>query len=204
MVSAKKQAEGMAFLAALLAETGKAETTADDLLDEVSTGTQKQERRRNQSEGVLLFLETAGKAFLTKKCKECGQPFATRYTNVAYCGDLCRAAYMRKAYNIRWDPTRDHYAMMEAERPLLVGPAAYQVLQEFARRILEEDILVLQDDPQEDNPLPQEPPEADLPDPLASLLEQDHTSPLPSLAEEIVHERSDPQPPDFPVFDVQW
>lgn len=90
-----------------------------------------------QAEGVLLFLQSAGRDLKTKKCKECKQPFATRYINVAYCGDTCRADALRKV-GIKWDRKVDHYSQLNAERPAVVSRETYNTLLEFAHRIIED------------------------------------------------------------------
>lgn len=55
-----------------------------------------------QAEHVLLSLEYPELAGLPKLCKECNSPFTTRYPAVGYCGDLCRAAALRKRGIIWW------------------------------------------------------------------------------------------------------
>ena len=200
-VSKKKQAEGMAFFAELLKQQGKADIEAEELTDKIGSARDARSIKQFQAEGVLLFLQTAGKSLQTKKCKQCGNPFATRYIAVAYCSDLCRAEKFRKDYGIRWDSSRDHYSMLDAERPLVVGPEAYQLLQEFARRILEEDILVLQDNPPEETL--QEFPEVSR---LEQLFQQelDRTNSVPSPPEQDADEQSQSQPFGLSDFGVQW
>lgn len=103
-----------------------------------------------QAEGMLLHLRHASKHFIAKKCLECGEVFSTTYIAVSYCSSLCRGTAIEKQMGIRWNYETDHYANLQAERPLIVGPQAYQVLLEFARRVLEQHNLVVQepvDDP---------------------------------------------------------
>ena len=95
-----------------------------------------------QSEGVLLHLQSTAKAFQHKKCKECGELFATRYFSVAYCSNQCRARKLQRDFGIVWDPQKDQYENLGAERPLLIGPQAYQTLLEFCHRFLEQDGFV--------------------------------------------------------------
>lgn len=105
-----------------------------------------------RAEGVLLFLQTAGRALLTKKCarKECGQLFGTQYKNVAYCSDPCRSKEMEQRWGIIWDNSKDTYRDgLDAERPLVVGPKAYDALIQMAERLLadRDSLLQIQEDP---------------------------------------------------------
>lgn len=132
----KKAKEAMAFFATMLKDSGVDEEVLQESLSEPF------EVKLLQAEGVLLFLESAGKALIHRVCKECGEAFASRYKAVAYCSDRCRSKKLRRDFGIQWSPQRDHYQMMDAERPLVVGPQAYQTLLEFAHRILEGQVEV--------------------------------------------------------------
>lgn len=129
MASKKKREEGIQFFMEMLAQQGHEVNRQDFASGE------HPDRDILQAEGVLLFLESAGRSLVTKKCKECKEPFASHYKNVAYCSDRCRATRLERDYGILWDSSRDHYQMMQAERPLLVGPKAFDVLMQFAERI---------------------------------------------------------------------
>jgi hypothetical protein len=130
--------------------------------------------RMLQAEGMLLHLRTAAKQFMAKKCLECEEVFSTNYIGVAYCSDLCRGKAIEKQMGIRWDYEKDHYENLSAERPLIVSPPAYQVLLEWARRVLELDGLVVQESPA--NPMPPESDEEQ--NPNSSVPD---TNPEPSL-----------------------
>lgn len=98
-----------------------------------------------QAEGMLLHIRTAAKGFVAKKCLECTEVFSTNYIGVAYCSALCRGKAIEKQMGIRWNYETDHYQNLGAEHPLVVTPAAYQVLLEFAHRVLEQHDLVVQE-----------------------------------------------------------
>lgn len=127
-----------------------------------------------QAEGVLLFIQNAARSLLTKKCKECGDPFATQYINVAYCSNLCRGKAMSKV-GILWDYTKDHYRAMDADRPLVIGTEAYQVLLEFAIRLTEGHQALDLKEEQPDNREHDEPAVVDETNPPVL-----HTIPVPS------------------------
>lgn len=190
-LSKKEQEKGMAFLAALVQQQGL-DITAEELNEEVAGADVKRQIKTLQAEGVLLFLQGESKLLEHKVCKECKSFFATRYTNVAYCSDSCRADALRRM-GIKWDSSRDSYAMLGSERPILVGAQTYQFLLDFAHAILDgsQEIRVLQEE--EETPLP-EPQIVDLP-PL-SLGEPDQTTPLPEPVVEEPPVKSGP-----PLFD---
>lgn len=100
-----------------------------------------------QAEGVLLHLLKPAR-FISKKCKrkECGETFGTSYRAVAYCSDNCRAKDLEAQTGIRWNPHTDRYRNLDAERPLVIGPQAYQRLIEFARYILAENNIVVHEE----------------------------------------------------------
>lgn len=112
-----------------------------------------------QAEGMLLHIRNASKHFMAKKCLECGEAFSTTYIAVSYCSALCRGTAMEKRMGIRWNYETDHYENLGAERPLIVGPQAYQALLAFARRVLDQDGLLVQDA----DPTPSEPDEESSP-----------------------------------------
>lgn len=107
-----------------------------------------------QAEGVLLHLQSTAKALQHKQCKECGEHFATRYFSVAYCSNHCRARKLQRDFGITWDPQKDQYENLGAERPLLIGPQAYQTLLEFCHRFLEQHdfVQIVADDTPLDEP----------------------------------------------------
>ena len=107
-----------------------------------------------QAEGVLLHLIKPTR-FISKTCArpECGLVFGTSYRSVGYCSDNCRARHLESQTGIRWNPHTDRYRNLEGERPLVIGPQAYQVLVEFAKHILTENRIEVQ---QIDQTLPPE------------------------------------------------
>lgn len=117
-----------------------------------------------QAEGVLLHLIKPTR-FISKTCKrkECGEVFGTSYRAVAYCSDNCRAKDLEAQTGIRWNHHTDRYQNLGAERPLVIGPAAYKALVEFAEYILGQNQIQI-----EESILPEQSPQT----PPQSLEEQ--------------------------------
>ena len=174
--NAKKVAEAQAGLLAFLQSAG-VEVEEEQIATALNADEQRyvprehQDFSRLQSEGVLLYLENRAIGFMAKICKECKQAFSTRYKNVAYCSSLCAGTAMQKKMGIRWDYSRDSYEMMDVERPLIVGPQAYQVLLEMAQRILDNHNILVQE-------------HLETPSPDASELLEDDEEQHPNLQED--------------------
>lgn len=132
-----------------------------------------------QSEGVLLHLLKPTR-FVSKKCKreECGEVFGTSYRAVAYCSDNCRAKDLENQTGIRWNPHTDRYQNLQGERPLVVGPQAYQTLIEFAQWILRENNLQI--DQSHIQSVVESEPES-LPEQSHQQMDDPQTSPVVSL-----------------------
>ena len=129
-----------------------------------------------QAEGMLLHIRHASRHFIAKKCLECGEAFSTTYIAVSYCSALCRGTAIEKKMGIRWNYDTDHYENLSAERPLIVGPQAYQELLAFARRILDQDALIVQDA----DPKPAVPSEDIGPNPSVPDTTPESSPPLPA------------------------
>lgn len=146
--AANKQA-GMEFFASLLKETGH--VNADAAIKEAyEAPVVRHDTRMLQAEGVLLHIYNAQRTMMHKYCKRCNEVFSTRYQAVAYCSDLCRQKAM-EAIGIRWNPRTDHYENMDAERPIIVSPSVHSVILQAARRILEDQNILVEEEskPQE-------------------------------------------------------
>ncbi len=145
-VSKKAQQDaGLAFLAEFAGlDLGELQTKVSE-----AAPAQEAEISMLQAEGVLLHIYNVNRTMLTKYCKECKEAFSTRYQAVAYCSNLCRRTAMRKI-GIAWNPTTDHYANMDAERPIVLTPEVHQVVVQAAQRILEDRNLVVR--PVEESP----------------------------------------------------
>lgn len=87
-------------------------------------------------EATLLHLARPG-LFATKSCKRCGELFGTTYMYVGYCSDSCRAKDLEQM-GIRWNPRIDRWQNLHAQPPMIVPPAMYKTLLEFAEKILEQ------------------------------------------------------------------
>lgn len=147
--------EAASFLSNFLKEAGMEvdqETVDSSFADNRYKPAEAADTPMLQAEGVLLYLQNAARNFMPKKCQwqGCGQIFSTQYINVAYCSSLCRGKAM-ESRGIRWDYSKDHYRLMDADRPLIVGPQAYQVLVEMAHRILENHDYLQQETPSPDD-----------------------------------------------------
>lgn len=58
-----------------------------------------------RAEGALYSLEYPLSRMLTRRCKECNDPFRTNYQGQAYCGNACMAEHLRKHFGIAWTPS---------------------------------------------------------------------------------------------------
>lgn len=109
----------------------------DSLLEEVpltEVGPEAVIRRQIEAESVLFYIETKGRDFKSKKCKDedCNRPFLHTYWAVEYCSEECRAYALAKkgiVWNIdrrsdsqRWDIKGKGYV------PKVIGPAATDAL----------------------------------------------------------------------------
>lgn len=178
----KTKEKGLEFLAGFLGVENVEDFKQD--VDEIIP--EKHEIKMLQAEGVLLHLTSLAKSLMPKTCKMCGEAFSTRYVSVAYCGDRCRAKHL-EMFGIQWDPKVDHYRNLLAERPLVVGPEAYNCLLELAQRILDQEgIRVDQSLP----PVNLLHPAADDADELSE--DQDHSSDLPTSPDVSLPELDDP------------
>lgn len=156
------------FLTSFLQSAGMEvtqEQVAETYEDDRYKPREHEDYSRLQAEGVLLYLENRARSSMPKLCKWCKQAFSTTYKNVAYCSTLCAGKALEKRMGIRWDYSRDSYEMMDAERPLIVGPEAYQVLLEMAQRILDRHGILVQEGTEKENLL-SEPDEELRPSPL--------------------------------------
>lgn len=172
-----KAKEGLAeFLKMAGVDTTELQASIDALgtRERDYTPREHHEYKTLQAEGVLLIAESQAKALMHKKCKrqECGEIFMTRYNGVAYCSDLCRGKEMETRIGVRWNYSIDRYEAIGVDRPLVVGPQAYQALLEMARRIVEghQALELLEQESHQENDEPHTSPEPVLlilDDPLA-------------------------------------
>ena len=178
---AKETEAAMAFFADLL---GKDKAEVEQAVADVHP--QQVEISVLQAEGVLLHLYNIPRTMLSKYCKECEETFSTRYQAVAYCSNSCRRKAMERV-GIRWDPRTDHYANMEAERPIVVSPEVHAVIVAAAQRILEDQNIQVESSPTKEEYQEPEYPVLILPPEELGEDHQysdvSHTSPEPLLPE---------------------
>jgi hypothetical protein len=93
-------------IAELLAKHGVKKEEFDILPDEEEKK-DPPERVRFRGEAVLYALEYPLSPRVTKRCKECNEPFLTLYKSVGYCGNECAVIHLRKHFGIAWRPSRD-------------------------------------------------------------------------------------------------
>jgi hypothetical protein len=85
----------------------KAGIDIDQLMAELPSteiGSEAVERRSIEAESVLFYIQTRGKGFQEKVCKnsECRKLFLHTYEAVAYCSEQCRADALAE-YGIGWN-----------------------------------------------------------------------------------------------------
>ena len=147
----KRQKALDGFKAMLLAEGAIQEDQADEIDSLLHTvDPSAKEKQLFQAEGMLLHLRNLPGSMITKKCLECKQLYRSSYMSVAYCSDPCRARAFEKQMGVKWTYTTDHYHNIRAERPLVVGPECYQILLEFARDLLDQHNILIQEPVAED------------------------------------------------------
>ncbi len=167
----KKALDG--FKAMLLAEGAIQEEQADEIDSLLHTvDPSVKEKQLFQAEGMLLHLRNLPGSMITKKCAWCSEFFRSSYMSVAYCSDPCRAKAFEKQMGVKWTYTTDHYHSIRAERPLLIGPECYKILLEFARDLLDQHNILIQEVPE---------PEPFVEDESEQLLDQLTDDPQTSL-----------------------
>lgn len=145
----KRQKALEGFKAMLLAEGAIEEEQADEIDSLIHTiDPSAKEKQLFQAEGMLLHLRNLPGSMITKKCIECQALFRSSYMSVAYCSDPCRAKAFEKQMGVKWTYTTDHYHNIRAERPLVVGPECYQILLGFARDLLDQHNILIQEVPE--------------------------------------------------------
>lgn len=142
----KRQKALDGFKAMLLAEGAIQEEQADEIDSLLHTiDPSVKEKQLFQAEGMLLHLRYLPGSMITKKCLECKELFRSSYMSVAYCSDPCRAKAFERQMGVKWTYDTDHYHSLRAERPLVIGPECYQVLLEFARDLLDQHNILIQE-----------------------------------------------------------
>ena len=160
----KRQKALDGFKAMLLAEGAIQEEEADEIDSLLHTiDPSIKEKQLFQAEGMLLHLRNLPGSMITKKCAWCSEFFRSSYMSVAYCSDPCRAKAFEKQMGVKWTYTTDHYHNIRAERPLVIGQECYRVLLEFARDLLDQHNILIQEVPE---------PEPEVENELEQLLDQ--------------------------------
>lgn len=93
-------------VAELLAKVG-ANKAEFDMLPDAEEKKDPPERVRFRGEAVLYALEYPLSPRITRKCKECKEPFLTVYKGWAYCGNACAVLHLKKYFGLAWRPNRD-------------------------------------------------------------------------------------------------
>ena len=94
---------------------------------------------------MLLHLRYLPGSMITKNAWSAKELFRSSYMSVAYCSDPCRAKAFERQMGVKWTYDTDHYHSLRAERPLVIGPECYQVLLEFARDLLDQHNILIQE-----------------------------------------------------------
>lgn len=99
------------------------------------------ERSQFHAEAVLHFLQYPSVARIAKRCKECGEPFATYYKSVAYCDYPCLKLALKKMGLLWSEAERDYDSKTNVERwgnmepPLVIPPAAIEAMRSLLKLI---------------------------------------------------------------------
>lgn len=102
---------------------------------------QRLERAQFHAEAVLYFLHHPSTARITKRCKECGEPFATYYKSVAYCDYPCLKLGLKKMGLLWSEAEYDYDSKTNVERwgnmepPLVIPPAAIEAMRSLLNLI---------------------------------------------------------------------
>lgn len=89
-----------------------------------------------EATGVLLFIEHP-EAFITKRCDECKNTFATTYQFVSVCSTTCRIRSLKKI-GIDWNPLHtpeERWKRSKIPTEYSIPPRALQKLLEIAREL---------------------------------------------------------------------
>lgn len=80
-----------------------------------------------ESDATALFISNH-KDFTRKTCQRCQKHFATSYTAVAFCSDVCRKLHW-KDIGLYWDPNKPpEQRWVGGPVPLVVGPYALEAI----------------------------------------------------------------------------
>lgn len=109
----------------------------ESLLEDIpltEIGAEAVERRSVEAESVLFYIETQGKGFVSKNCRNCGLPFLHTYFAVDYCSEDCRAYalaekgiiwnFHRRTDAMRWNVYNKGYV------PKIIGAGATEALKQ--------------------------------------------------------------------------
>lgn len=102
---------------------------------------QRLERSQFHAEAVLHFLQYPSVSRIVKRCKECGEPFATYYKSVAYCDYPCLKNGLKRV-GLLWNEAEyDYDSKTNVERwgnyepPLVIPPAAIEAMRSLLNLI---------------------------------------------------------------------
>lgn len=89
--------------------------------------------KSRQAEAVYEFVKKPDKHWIQRQCGNCRKSFLVNYPSVNMCSDQCRRESL-EAIGIRWDPNkRAEERWAPADVPLVVPPAALQLLIEASK-----------------------------------------------------------------------
>lgn len=125
------------------------ESTADRLAKIRTDMEMAQQRAILEAESVIAYIDTRGKHFKDRDCKECGQKFAHTLTAVAFCSNVCRAKDLARR-GIAWNI----YGKTDVERwggriPKVLSPEGLKAALEAIEHLPDEEEEVTEEEPVE-------------------------------------------------------
>lgn len=89
-------------------------------------------------ENVILTLGYPNRLGVSKECKGCGDVFVTSYKYVAYCGDLCRFAALKKMGLTVWKNPHTLEEKWGGVPPSLIPPDALKAMKAIIVQVEQE------------------------------------------------------------------
>lgn len=68
--------------------------------------------KNHEADAVLKWLHEPH-AMMQKRCRRCGEIFATNYCSVGYCGNGCRTRDLKDLFGIDWQPQSNTWGRYE-------------------------------------------------------------------------------------------
>lgn len=99
---------------------------------ELPSGIETESDKVSEAQAVLDYVESRGKSWNHKDCKNCGKPFVYRWNrdNISCCSTMCMAEQLEKI-GIKWDPRRSPKQRWGPHIPEVVSAPALELIESY-------------------------------------------------------------------------